>query len=140
MNNLGSLGKVFGFFGMDEAKEISYDLGHLDFKSAGLALLLTKVQKAKSGYRLIEKLFKYGKNGKLPIPTDQLDQFTRKGFDYIHNKTGAIFRKSNTSHGNVGNIGEQWKVWPKGTKDFSATSKSTGSRITVDGSGNVIGN
>lgn len=142
MNNLGSLGKVYGFFGMDEAKEISYGLGHLDFKSAGLALFLAKVQKAKSGYKLIEKLFKYGKNGKLPTPTSNPLDFKPGSIagEKIHKATGAIFQKSKTSHGNPGNVGEQWKIWPEGTKSFGKTSKTSGNRVTIDGNGNVIGN
>lgn len=57
----------------------------------------------------------------------------------VHKNTGAIFEKSNTSHGNPGNAGTQWKAWPKGTKDFGPTSKSTGTRVTLDYDGNVIG-
>jgi len=59
---------------------------------------------------------------------------------YVHKKTGEIYRKSHTSHGNPGNVGEQWKVWPKGTTDFGSNSKKSGQRTTLDGNGNIIGN
>ena len=59
---------------------------------------------------------------------------------YINTKTGEIYKKSYTSHGNKGNTGKQWKVWPKGTKDFGSNSKKAGKRTTIDGEGNIIGN
>jgi RHS repeat-associated protein len=55
---------------------------------------------------------------------------------YINIESGEIFKKSFTSHGNKGNTGTQWKVYPKGTKDFS---KKAGKRTTLDSDGNIIG-
>ena len=89
---------------------------------------------------MIKKLFKSGKKGKLPTPDLDRSQFDKVGDKFVHKKTGAIFSKSKTSHGNVGNTGTQWKAWSKGTKDFGKTSKTTGARVTIDGDGNVIGN
>jgi hypothetical protein len=38
-------------------------------------------------------------------------------------------------------IGGEWKkTSTKGTTDFGKTSKTTGTRVTIDGDGNVIGN
>ncbi len=111
-----------------------------NYRAAILTLFLRKVQKAKKGAKLIKKLFKHGKKGKMPTPDINIEQFEKKGDKFIHKKTGAIYKKSHTSHGNVGNTGKQWKAWPKGTKDFGKTSKTTGTRVTIDGGGNVIGN
>ncbi len=110
------------------------------YLTAGLTLFLRKVQKAKKGYKLVKKLFKHGKKGKMPTPDLNPDQFKKVGDTRVHIKTGAIFKKSHTSHGNVGNTGDQWKAWSKGTTDFGNTSKKTGARVTIDGDGNVIGN
>ncbi|HMJ67787.1 MAG TPA: RHS repeat-associated core domain-containing protein [Cyclobacteriaceae bacterium] len=76
---------------------------------------------------------------KKATPDTNPGDFTKLKGDqgYIHKKTGEIYRKSYTSHGNQGNTGKQWKVYPKGTTDFS---KQTGLRTTIDGEGNIIGN
>lgn len=80
--------------------------------------------------------------GKKPTPETNPEEFTKQRGDqgYINKKTGEIYKKSHTSHGNKGNVGTQWKIWPKGTTDFGGNSKSSGTRTTVDGDGNVIGN
>ena len=110
------------------------------YLTAGLTLMLRKVQKAKKGYNLIKKLFKHGKKSKLPTPDLNPDQFKKVGDKLVHKKTGAIYSKSKTSHRNIDNAGDQWKAWPKGTTDFGSTSKKTGTRVSIDGDGNVIGN
>jgi RHS repeat-associated protein len=107
-----------------------------------LAIFLGKVKKGKKGGKLIKKLFKFGKKNKLPTPDLNPEQFKpgNKVGEWVHKKTGAIFSKSKTSHGNIGNVGKQWKAWPKGTTEFGTVSKKTGTRITIDLDGNVIGN
>lgn len=67
---------------------------------------------------------------KKPTPDTNPGDFTKLKGDqgYVHKKTGEIYRKSYTSHGNQGNTGKQWKVYPKGTTDFS---KQTGLRTTI---------
>ncbi|WP_378187911.1 RHS repeat-associated core domain-containing protein [Aquimarina sp. W85] len=115
-------------------------LSNGQYAGAALTLFLRKVQKGKKGYNLIKKLFKSGKKGKMPTPDLNPDQFKRVGDTRVHKKTGAIYKKSHTSHGNVGNTGDQWKAYPKGTTDFGKTSKTTGTRVTIDGDGKVIGN
>lgn len=76
--------------------------------------------------------------GKKPTPDTNPQDFKKLKGDqgYIYKKTGEIYKKSHTSHGNKGNTGKQWKVFPKGTKNFG---KQTGVRTTVDGEGNIIG-
>ena len=128
---------------VDELEDASEAIGQVsngEYASATLMLFLKKVQKAKKGYNLIKKIFKYGKNGKLPTPDLNPEQFRKVGDKMIHVETGTIYSKSKTSHGNVGNTGDQWKAWPKGTTEFGNTSKKTGTRVTIDGNGNVIGN
>nr|WP_315423246.1 hypothetical protein [uncultured Pedobacter sp.] len=80
----------------------------------------------------------------LPTPTKNPGDFTKlkNGQGYRRNSNGERWKKSDTSHGNEGNTGEQWKVWPEGTKDkdMGSNSKKSGERTTVDGNGKVIGN
>lgn len=109
------------------------------YASAVLGLALSRL-KIGQGSKLVKKLFKYGNNKRMPTPKLDGDQFKKVGDKFIHKETGAIYSKSHTSHGNVGNTGDQWKVWPKGTTDFSNASKKAGTRVTIDGGGNVIGN
>ena len=125
---------------VEDGLEMIDGVSNGQYLTAGLTLMLRKVQKAKKGAKLIKKLFKSGKKGKLPTPKLDPGQFDKKGDKFVHKNTGAIFSKSKTSHGNVGNKGDQWKAWSKGTTDFGKTSKTTGARVTIDGSGNVIGN
>jgi RHS repeat-associated protein len=77
-----------------------------------------------------------------PTPTKDGDEFIklRGNQGWVHKKTGEIYKESHTSHGNPGNVGQQWKVWPKGTTDFGSNSKRSGQRTTLDGDGNIIGN
>lgn len=60
----------------------------------------------------------------------------------MRKKTGEIYKKSHTSHGNENNEGDQWKVWPKGTDEgnMGNNSKQSGDRTTLDQNGVVIGN
>jgi hypothetical protein len=78
-------------------------------------------------------------SGTKPTPETNPNDFTKLKGDqgYVHKKTGEIYKKSYTSHGNKNNTGTQWKIYPKGTKSFG---KQTGKRTTVDGKGNIIGN
>jgi RHS repeat-associated protein len=111
-----------------------------DYSSALLAIFLQKLKKGKKGAQLVKKLFKYSKGNRLPTPDLDTEQFKKIGKNtWEHKKTGTIYSKSHTSHGNEENIGTQWKAWPKGTTDFGSTSKSTGTRVTIDGEGNVVG-
>ncbi|MBP2834246.1 hypothetical protein J8281_18765 [Aquimarina sp. U1-2] len=125
---------------IEDGIETIDQLSNGQYAGAALTLFLRKLQKGKKGYNLVKKLFKNGKKGKLPIPSLDEEQFKRVGDKFVHKKTGAIYTKSYTSHGNTGNVGEQWKAWPKGTTDFGSTSKKTGTRVTIDGDGKVIGN
>ncbi|WP_138484932.1 DUF6443 domain-containing protein [Dyadobacter bucti] len=77
-----------------------------------------------------------------PTPDNDVDEFIRlRGNQgWVHKKTGEIYKESHTSHGNPGNVGQQWKVWPKGTTDFGPNSKKSGKRTTLDEDGNIIGN
>ena len=88
-------------------------------------------------------LAKYPVGTVLPTPTTKPGDFTKKknGQGWVRNKTGEIYKKSNTSHGNPGNTGDQWKVWPEGTNDgdMGSNSKKTGERTTLDQNGKVIG-
>jgi len=108
--------------------------------STGLKLL----KEGSKGFNLAEKLLKKKHGGilekeLLPMPSteEMVEKYfeRRKGGDYIHEKTGAIYKKSKTSPGNYMNQGEQWKIYPKGTKNFK---KST-SRVTINGKGQIIG-
>ncbi|KAA0991030.1 hypothetical protein [Dyadobacter aurulentus] len=47
-----------------------------------------------------------------PTPKTNEEEFIKLPGNqgYIHKKTGEIYKKSHTSHGNAGNVGEQWKV------------------------------
>jgi RHS repeat-associated protein len=125
---------------VEDGLEMIDGVSNGQYATAGLTLFLRKVQKAKKGYKLIKKLFKSGKKGKMPTPDLNPDQFSGTGRKRVHKKTGAIFEQSRTSHGNKGNVGKQWKAWPKNTTNFGSTSKKTGTRVTIDGDGNVIGN
>lgn len=75
-------------------------------------------------------------------PNENPELFDRKNIDgktaYVNKETGEIFVKSHTSHGNKGNTGLQWKVYPKGTKS-KFWAKQYGFRKTYDGEGNYIG-
>ena len=122
---------------VEDGLEMIDGVSNGQYLTAGLTLMLRKVQKGKKGYKLIKKLFK---KGKMPTPDLNPDQFKKVGNTRVHKKTGAIYKKSNTSHRNVGNKGDQWKAYPKGTTDFGKTSKTTGARVTIDGDGKVIGN
>ena len=87
--------------------------------------------------KLATKLEKYGKDGKLPIPSiENKSQFVKKEGELIHKETGSIYRKSNTQHRGIDG---EYKIWPKGTKDFGTTSKTSGIRITTDNKGKIIG-
>ena len=114
-----------------------------NYLTASVVLALgSKLKFGKKGYKMAKKLFKYGKKGKFPTPDLNPADFKPGGRagEWIHKKTGAIFRKSNTSHGNAGNVGDQWKAWPSGTTEFGNTSKKMGTIVTIDGGGNIIGN
>ena len=97
---------------------------------------ISKLKQGSAAEKTAQKLQKYGEDGNLPVPTINRSQFKTSGGDIVHNKTGAIYWKSNTSH--RGKEGE-YKIWPKGTKDFGKTSKTTGQRITTDQNGKIIG-
>ncbi len=97
----------------------------------------SKLKVGSQGQKLATKLMKYSTDGKLPTPTNNAKQFNKqKNGDYVHNGTGAVYRKSDTQH--KGKTGE-YKVFPKGTKEFGSSSKSSGSRVTTDYDGNVLG-
>ena len=98
------------------------------------------VKLGKGAFKLANKLLKSGANGKLPVPL--VNGKLQGGFSkmkgsqgYRHNETGAIYKKSNTTHGSQTDT--QWKAYPKGTTDFS---KNSGNRVTIDGDGTLIGN
>ena len=98
--------------------------------------LTSKLKSGSIGKKLAEKLAKYGEDGKLPTPDSNKSQFKTSSGEIVHKGTGSIYRKSNTTH--RGKNGE-YKIWPKGTKDFGKTSKTTGQRITTTNTGEVIG-
>jgi hypothetical protein len=127
------------FLFYDDEGDALITISEGQYATAALTLALSRL-KIGQGSKMVKKLFKYGKKGKVPTPDLAPEQFTKRGDKMIHNETGAIFSKSKTSHGNVGNTGDQWKAWPKGTTDFGRASKTTGTRVTIDGGGNVIGN
>lgn len=131
--------RLMHFFFYEDAGDAVITVSEGQYAGAALTLALSRLKIGK-GSKLVRKLFKYGKNKRIPTPDMDLEQFERKAGKYVHKKTGAIYSKSYTSHGNVGNKGDQWKVWPKGTTDFGKTSKKAGTRVTIDGNGNVIGN
>jgi RHS repeat-associated protein len=110
-----------------------------DYSKAAFSILLARLKLGKAE-GLAKKLLKHGKDSKLPTPKLNPNDFkpgnTKR--QRVHKETGAIFEKSHTSHRNKGNVGEQWKIWPKGTKSFG--KNSVPNRITVDGKGNIIGN
>ncbi|WP_255571565.1 RHS repeat domain-containing protein [Apibacter sp. ESL0404] len=112
----------------------SEDKGESDTRSSDLG----KLKEGSEGQKTAKKLQKEGKDGKLPTPDNEPDQFKPSKSDggKIHKKTGAIYRRSNTTH--RGKEGE-FKIWPKGTRDFGKTSKTTGKRITTDQNGKIIG-
>ncbi|MXP12534.1 hypothetical protein [Apibacter sp. B3239] len=110
----------------------SEDKGESDTRSSDLG----KLKEGSEGQKTAKKLQKEGKDGKLPTPDNQKNQFKRKNGEVVHKNTGAIYRRSNTSH--RGKEGE-YKIWPKDTKDFGKTSKTTGQRITTDKNGKIIG-
>ena len=98
---------------------------------------ISKLKQGSAAEKTAQKLQKYGEGGKLPIPQgENKSQFFKKGGELIHKETGAIYRKSNTTH--RGKDGE-YKIWPQGTKDFGKTSKTSGQRITTDNNGKIIG-
>jgi hypothetical protein len=97
---------------------------------------ISKLKPGSAAEKTAQKLQKYGKEGNLPIPTTNKSQFKTFEGKVVHKKTGAVYRKSNTTH--RGKEGE-YKIWPKGTKDFGQTSKTTGRRITTDQNGKIIG-
>ncbi len=97
------------------------------------------LKEGSKGASLAKKLMKFGEGGRLPNPRTAQNQFEQVKGVWRHKETGTIFKKSYTSHGNPGNTGTQWKIWPKGTKDFGKVSKTTGRRITIDYDGNIIG-
>jgi hypothetical protein len=97
---------------------------------------LDKLKEGSAGQKTAKKLQKYGKEGNLPTPDNEKDQFKTSGGETVHEKTGAVYRKSNSTH--RGKEGE-YKICPKGTKDFGQTSKTTGRRITTDQNGKIIG-
>ena len=66
-------------------------------------------------------------------------QFTRVEDYWVHKKTGSIYKKSHTSHGNPGNTGTQWKIYPKNTTEFGKQAKKAAYRVTIDLNGNVVG-
>jgi len=131
------LDQLLQFFFYDDIGDGIESAANQEYASAVLVVFIGKLKKGKKGFKLVKKLF----NGKR-MPTPDLDpgQFKKVGKNWVHKETGAVYSKSHTSHGNVGNTGSQWKAWPKGTKDFGSTSKSTGTRVTIDGQGNVVGN
>jgi len=118
--------------------------------SAGTGMLMAKtgtkvtttssvVQLLKEGSnseKLANKLAKYGENGNLPTPKTSPGQFVKKSGEITHEETGAIVRKSNTTH--RGKEGE-FKIWSPRTTDFGKTSKTSGNRITTDLDGKIIG-
>lgn len=77
-----------------------------------------------------------------PTPDNDIDEFIRlRGNQgWVHKKIGEIYKESHTSHGNPGNVGQHWKVWPKGTTDFGPNSKKSEKRTTLDEDGKIIGN
>ena len=97
---------------------------------------ISKLKQGSAAEKTAQKLQKYGKEGNLPTPLFESEQFGKSSGEVIHKKTGAVYRKSNTTH--RGKEGE-YKIWPKGTKDFGKTSKTTGQRITTDQNGKIIG-
>ena len=97
---------------------------------------ISKLKQGSAAEKTAQKLQKYGKEGNLPTPLFESEQFGKSSGEVIHKKTGAVYRKSNTTH--RGKEGE-FKIWPKGTKDFGKTSKTTGQRITTDQNGKIIG-
>lgn len=97
---------------------------------------ISKLKQGSAAEKTAQKLQKYGKEGNLPTPKTDKRQFKTSEGEIVHEKTGAVYRKSNTTH--RGKEGE-FKIWPKGTKDFGKTSKTTGQRITTDQNGKIIG-
>jgi hypothetical protein len=99
---------------------------------------ISKLKPGSAAEKTAKKLQKDGKDGNMPTPKKNPDQFKPSKSDggKVHKKTGAIYRKSNTTH--RGKEGE-YKIWPKGTKDFGKTSKTNGQRITTDQNGKIIG-
>tara|TARA_R110001592_G_scaffold262565_1_gene527660 strand:- start:34781 stop:45742 length:10962 start_codon:yes stop_codon:yes gene_type:complete len=98
------------------------------------------IKLGKGGYKVATMLLKNSTDGMLPVPMVNgklQDGFTKmKGNQgFRHDDTGAIYKKSNTTHGSQ--TGTQWKAYPKGTTDFS---KNSGNRVTIDGDGTLIGN
>ena len=90
---------------------------------------ISKLKQGSAAEKTAQKLQKYGEEGNLPTPKTDKRQFKTSEGEIVHEKTGAVYRKSNTTH--RGKEGE-FKIWPKGTKDFGKTSKTTGQRITTD--------
>ena len=129
-----------GFFVYDDVGDSMVDGTNMHYGDAVLALFLGKLKAGKKGAKLVKKIMKKSNLDRMPTPELDPDLFDKRGTSYIHKETGAIFKKSHTTHGNVDNAGKQWKIWPKGTNDFSKTSKTTGTRVTIDGDGQVIGN
>jgi hypothetical protein len=120
----------------DEEGITTYSLG---LAIPGVSANIIKL--GKGGYKLANKLLKFGEEGKLPVPLN-LEGKLKSGFrklhgdqGYEHIETGAIYHKSKTTH--CGKTSQQWKVYPRGTVDFK---KSTGNRITIDGDGTLISN
>ncbi|MEM9686246.1 MAG: RHS repeat-associated core domain-containing protein, partial [Bacteroidota bacterium] len=136
------LSNLLHFFFYDDIGDGIINSAEGKYGAAALAIFLGKLKKGKKGYNLVKKLLKHGKGKRLPTPDLDPSQFKpgNKTGEWIHKKTGTIFSKSRTSHGNKDNVGDQWKAWPKGTTDFGNASKKAGTRITIDGDGNVIGN
>ena len=103
------------------------------------ANLLKRLKTGSKGYKLAEKLLKFGNGRRLPTPSLDKEQFRRVEDFWVHIETGSIYKKSHTSHGNPGNIGTQWKIYPKNTTEFGKQAKEAAYRVTIDYNGNVVG-
>ena len=95
--------------------------------------------KNKSMQNMANKLLKYSKDGNLPTPNTDKEQFTqiRGTNNWIHEKTGAIYSKSKTNH--KGKDGE-YKIFSPGTENKLKNEISAGKRITVSLKGEILGN
>ncbi len=101
--------------------------------------LLKKLKRGSKGYKLAEKLLKFGNGKRLPTPSLDKKQFRRVEDYWVHIQTGSIYKKSYTSHGNPGNAGTQWKIYPKNTTEFGKQAKKAAYRVTIDSNGNIVG-
>ncbi|WP_313788453.1 RHS repeat-associated core domain-containing protein [uncultured Allomuricauda sp.] len=91
----------------------------------------------KPASKLANKLIKYGGNGKVPLPKLNPSQFKTVSGEIVHIKSGAIYRKSYTTH--TGLHGE-WKIFTKNSPGFGTQAKKQGHRITTDLEGKIINN